>query len=382
MEDKRLMIDSQVKKIINLLSTEVEIISRAGFPSLTVSPIAIVKEVKKSLLNKEIKLKDTHLSGSAASYCICEDSGRHPQIHYNDIDLVFEVEVRDTSDFHTIRQAVMETLADFFPHTAGRYVTPQLMEEIYVEKMTLVSNQENKWSLISLGISKSESRAATSIDLKFVCDMKRKYEFTVNSFQIFLDSYLYQSEMCSCPFTQQSFIPVFKVASVCGSYDLALYHLNNRLIHTKAPEEIRGGGLLKYCSLLVNGFKPANTKEISHLEPYMCSRFFIDFPTEKAQYAKIYAAVSRFSENRRHDGVPKAAEFLDTLKSIVQRQATVKENLHSALEVISYIRNQLSPQAHSQLSPPLPLSSSLQLSPPQSSSTGASSESRINGTPL
>ncbi len=66
--------------------------------------------------------------------------------------------------------------------------------------------------------------------------------------------------------------------SVFGDFYGALYHLQNSLIATRHPEEIRGGGLLKYCNLLVRGNRPADVHSISPLQRYMCSRFFIDFP--------------------------------------------------------------------------------------------------------
>jgi len=50
-----------------------------------------------------------------------------------------------------------------------------------------------------------------------------------------------------------------------------------KLIETRNPEEIRGGGLLKYCNLLCRSYRPAYPEKIQSMERYMCSRFFIDF---------------------------------------------------------------------------------------------------------
>ncbi|KAK7922673.1 hypothetical protein WMY93_009575 [Mugilogobius chulae] len=74
-----------------------------------------------------------------------------------------------------------------------------------------------------------------------------------------------------------------------GDFQQALHHLQNRLIATHNPEEIRGGGLLKYSDLLVRNFRPASDTEIKSLERYMCSRFFIDFPDVAEQQRKIEA---------------------------------------------------------------------------------------------
>lgn len=62
--------------------------------------------------------------------------------------------------------------------------------------------------------------------------------------------------------------------SMYGDFEQAMDHLRYRLIATRNPEEIRGGGLLKYSNLLVRDFKPACETEIKTLERYMCSRFY------------------------------------------------------------------------------------------------------------
>lgn len=74
-----------------------------------------------------------------------------------------------------------------------------------------------------------------------------------------------------------------------GDFGQAMDHLRHRLIATHSPEEIRGGGLLKYSDLLVRNFRPASETEIKSLERYMCSRFFIDFPDVSEQQRKIEA---------------------------------------------------------------------------------------------
>ncbi|KAK9536309.1 hypothetical protein VZT92_006102 [Zoarces viviparus] len=85
--------------------------------------------------------------------------------------------------------------------------------------------------------------------------------------------------------------PTITVEAECmyGDFEQAMDHLRHRLIATHNPEEIRGGGLLKYSDLLVRNFRPASETEIKSLERYMCSRFFIDFPDVSKQQRKIEA---------------------------------------------------------------------------------------------
>ena len=349
MDGKHSLTFSQVSKLNTVLSTEMEIHSHNNFPSLTITPANIVRVVKQNLLKSDICIGDIRMNGSAASYCICEDSDDHPRIHYNDIDLIFGVAIKDDSDFHVIKEAVMKSLLDFLPEIVCKSnITSQLMEETYVRKMVLVSNQNVRWSLISLGDSSSAS-TTTTIELKFVDKIRRKYEFTVDSFQILIDSY-FDFNQCTeeSPVSMsQTFFPSVYAISVYHDYDEAINHLNNRLIHTDAPEEIRGGGLLKYCSLLVNGFKPADQKQMNHLEPYMCSRFFIDFPTEEVQYANIDKYItSRFLQhNGDGEGLRKAVELLEILFAVVGSCAKclAERERQKTMRVIMYIKNLLSP---------------------------------------
>lgn len=355
MEGKQSLNYSQVSKLNAVLSKEMEIHSHNNFPSLLITPAGLVKIVKSNLSKQGVNIEDIRMNGSAASYCICEDSDDHPKIRYNDIDLIFGVSITEDSDFHTIKNAVMTSLMDFLPEVVSKSnITCQLMEETYVRKMVLVSDQQARWSLVSLGDSSSGS---TTIELKFVDRIRRKYEFTVDSFQILIDSYFAYNKCAeeSPVSMSQRFFPSVHAISVYRDYEEALNHLNNRLIHTEAPEEIRGGGLLKYCSLLVHGFKPADADKMSHLEPYMCSRFFIDFPTEEVQYEKIEKYVaSRFVQ--RGEGTQKGVEFLDILYAVVGSRAKclVESERRKTMGVIMYLKNMLSPPPMLDFFPPLP----------------------------
>jgi len=101
----------------------------------------------------------------------------------------------------------------------------------------------------------------------------------------------------------QHFYPTVVAESVYGSFDVAIDHLNRKLIATRNPEEIRGGGLLKYCNLVVRNFRPTDDIDVARLERYMCSRFFIDFPDVDAQRVKLqHYLADHFSDDvLRHD---------------------------------------------------------------------------------
>ncbi|CAH8562107.1 unnamed protein product [Schistosoma turkestanicum] len=170
------------------------------------------------------------------------------------------------------------------------------LRESYVYKQFRKFSQDDDcWSLLSLGIPSSDSKV---IEFKFVDRMKRQFEFTVDSFQIVLDPLLTFYESNPEKSLTTHFYPTVVAESVSGCFSEALYHLENKLIATTEPEMIRGGGLLKYCRLLVSGYKPAEGVDVYTLEKYMSSRFFIDFQDLSSQKVKLEAFLANhFAEH-------------------------------------------------------------------------------------
>ncbi|XP_034399262.1 flocculation protein FLO11-like [Cyclopterus lumpus] len=101
--------------------------------------------------------------------------------------------------------------------------------------------------------------------------------------------------------------------SMYGDFEAAMDHLRYHLIATRNPEEIRGGGLLKYSNLLVRDYRPASETQIKTLERYMCSRFFIDFPDVQEQQRKILS----YLKNHFIGEERSKYQFLMTLRRVV-----------------------------------------------------------------
>lgn len=314
--DERTLSYEQVVKLDDILTKPVELRSTGNFPTLTLTPASLVEEVRQRLDSRAVTVECIRMNGSAASYCLCEERGSEnpTPIHYNDVDIIFMVpDMCKQEDFHLIKDTVMQSLIKFFPKGINtEKLTTTILEEAYARKLVKIVTNENRWSLVSLG-------GDVSIELKFVAAMKRPFQFTVDSFQIALDSY-FSWERCQkgsedCVRITSTFFPSVQAVSMYGDYDKALEHLNNRLIHTIEPAEIHGGGLLKYCYLLARGFKPADRDYMTQLEPYMCSRFFIDFQSREQQYNKILDYAHRFSL------MEESQAFLDMLMDVVVRKA-------------------------------------------------------------
>ncbi|XP_004622814.1 LOW QUALITY PROTEIN: terminal nucleotidyltransferase 5D [Sorex araneus] len=268
----------QVLTLHKILDEVVPIHGRGNFPTMEVKPKDIIHIVKNQLIEQGITVKDTRLNGSTASYILASHNG----ISYKDLDVIFGVELRSDQDFQVVKDAVLRCLLDFLPKGVKKEkITLRTMKDAYVQKMVKVCNQHDRWSLISL-----TNNTGKNVELKFVSSLRRQFEFSVDSFQIVLDTMLELYSDKNAVLTEESH-PTVVAESVYGDFQEAMTHLKHKLIFTKKPEEIRGGGLLKYSNLLVHNFKPACEAEIKTLERYMCSRFFVDFPDVAEQQKRI-----------------------------------------------------------------------------------------------
>ncbi|XP_012887735.1 PREDICTED: protein FAM46A [Dipodomys ordii] len=312
----------QVRRLDGILSETIPIHGRGNFPTLELQPSLIVKVVRRRLAERRIGVRDVRLNGSAASHVLHQDSG----LGYKDLDLIFCADLRGEEEFQTVKDAVLDCLLDFLPEGVNKEkITPLTLKEAYVQKMVKVCNDSDRWSLISLS-----NNSGKNVELKFVDSLRRQFEFSVDSFQIKLDSLLLFYECSENPMTE-TFHPTIIGESVYGDFQEAFDHLCNKIIATRNPEEIRGGGLLKYCNLLVRGFRPAS-EEIKTLQRYMCSRFFIDFSDIGEQQRKLESYLQNHFvglEDRKY-------EYLMTLHGVVN-ESTVCLMGHERRQTLNLI---------------------------------------------
>ncbi|KAI7806404.1 terminal nucleotidyltransferase 5A [Triplophysa rosa] len=268
----------QVQRLDVILNESIPIHGRGNFPTLQMNPRQIVTAVCSRMRDQPIHFRDVRLNGSAASHVLYEDSG----LGYKDLDLIFCADLKGENEFQMVKNIVLDCLFAFLPEGVNKEkITPLTLKEAYVQKMVKVCNDSDRWSLISLSNNRGKN-----VELKFVDSLRRQFEFSVDSFQIKLDSLLLFYE-CSENLMAKTFHPTIIGESVYGDFAAALDHLRNKVICTRNPEEIRGGGLLKYCHLLVRGFRAASESEMKSLQRYMCSRFFIDFSDISEQQWKL-----------------------------------------------------------------------------------------------
>ncbi|CAM4676000.1 unnamed protein product [Leuciscus chuanchicus] len=313
----------QVKRLDVILTESIPIHGKWNFPTLEMKPRDIVKVVRCRMEERKIHVREVRLNGSAASHVLHEDSG----LGYKDLDLIFCADLKGEVAFQTVKDIVLDSLLDFLPEGVNKEkITPVTLKEAYVQKMVKVCNDSDRWSLISLS-----NNSGKNVELKFVDSLRRQFEFSVDSFQIRLDSLLLFYECSENPMAE-TFHPSIVGESVYGDFSVALDHLQQKLICTRNPEEIRGGGLLKYCHLLVRGFRAASEAEMKLLERYMCSRFFIDFSDVAEQRRKLESYLQNHFvglEDRKY-------EYLTTLHSVVN-ESTVCLMGHERRQTLSLI---------------------------------------------
>lgn len=267
----------QVCRLDKVMDEVVPIYGRGNFPTLEIRLKDLIQVVKAKLEIEKVPIRDIRLNGGAASHVLEPHSS-----YYNDLDLIFGVDLSNQRNFDKVRTAVLDSLLDFLPDiTIKKRLSTCSIKEGYVHKMVKVTDGD-RWSLISLS-----NKSGRNVEIKFVDQMKRQYEFSVDSFHIILDSLLQFYECSKSMPISENFYPTVVGESVYGDFREALFHLQKKLIATKKPEQIRGGGLLKYCNLLVRNYQPYTHEQIKNLERYMCSRFFIDFSDLGQQRAKL-----------------------------------------------------------------------------------------------
>jgi len=306
----------EVSRLDQVLERVIQVNGRGNFPTLEVKPKEFILLLLKKIKRQNMEVTDIRLNGSTASYVLGRDSGSDSEgegeeedYTYNDLDLIFNMELSSMSHFHQVKSSVLETLIDFLPSEVAKdRISDRIVKEAYIKKMVKVTNRPDTWSLISL--TNNEGR---HIELKFVDTMRRKFEFSVDSFQIILDSLLDFQSVSSDGVMTPVLYPSVVSESVYGDFKEALYHLHNKLIATKNPEEIRGGGLLKYCSLLARDFCQVDDS-IRGMEKYMCSRFFIDFKDVPSQQRKL----ETYLQSHLLDSPEKRYNYLMILYSVVE----------------------------------------------------------------
>ncbi|KNC86302.1 hypothetical protein SARC_01564 [Sphaeroforma arctica JP610] len=333
----------------NVLAEEYRICGSFDLPPIVLRPDVFSLAIWESLERVGIAVEDVRILGSVAALIVA-DADRQHSIRCNDIDIVFNVDFEYHSaivKFDHVLNCVMECLREHFPEEKreeGQNLPVGAFSSAYVNKMVKVPNHksnssksdrnsgnEDCWSLISL-----RNESGLNIELKFVQNLRRHCEFSMDSVQIVLTKEVLQASakwevMSGWPEN----VPVNAV-SVWGNYEEAVEHINQRIISINLPEQLRGGGLLKYCRLLSEGYShPAEMteKSIRKLQRSMCTRYFIDFPTLALQHNYIVGYIhSHFPDPRL--GLKYLQHLQDAVVSYTKQNPKERASTIEVLDVL------------------------------------------------
>nr|CAB3244495.1 protein FAM46C-like [Phallusia mammillata] len=299
--------------------------SVSSAPDSPTSASSFMQSIRERSLRPRTRSLESSTSSTSSRRSVIPLSRHHQH--------VLEQQYKDRC-WQRIKDEVMDILLEFMPEGVSRTrMNSVVLSGAYVQKMVKVTNDSDRWSLISLN-----NNTGRNLELKFVQNMRRQFEFSVDSFQVVLDTYLaFRKAAQECGDSaglemSERFHATVIAESVYGNFSAAIRHLKHRRICTHKPEEIRGGGLLRYCNLRVRDYTPgdcddqgndvtreddksssADPKDVERLEQHMCSRFFIDFSDIDCQQRKLISYL-----DSHFDGEPDLKlEYLVRLRDVV-----------------------------------------------------------------
>lgn len=127
----------QVSKLDAVMEEVMPIHGRGNFPTLEVRLKDLVKVVRAKLESEQsVAVRDIRLNGGAASHVLAPEASP-----YNDLDLIFAVDLSSQRNFDKVKTAVLDSLLDFLPEgVVKKRISTCSLKEAYVHKMVKVSS--------------------------------------------------------------------------------------------------------------------------------------------------------------------------------------------------------------------------------------------------
>lgn len=194
----------QINKLRRVLTPMIPIYPSpptTSFPTLHIIPRNFLREVLIRLKEHAIEISSVHLHGGAASYVLINDS----DYLYRDIDILFYVKTPLSSEQQTtlfstnnqsylcdvwtiIKYVVSSCLIDHLTNitTCTPYFVSSVLET-YTKKNIQITSDQDSWALLSL-----QNLLGQNLELKFVENLKRQWQFSVDSFQIDVKPILFE----------------------------------------------------------------------------------------------------------------------------------------------------------------------------------------------
>ncbi|CAF1186944.1 unnamed protein product [Adineta steineri] len=173
----------------------------SSFPTLHIVPKDFLRDILLKLKEHSIDILNIRLHGGAASYVLVNDS----DFVYRDIDIVFQIKTPLSSQQQTklfssnnepylcdvwtiIKYIISSCLIEHIPNasTCTQYFISSVLDT-YTKKNIKITSEQDSWALLSL-----QNLLGQNLELKFVENIKRQWQFSVDSFQIDLKPLLFE----------------------------------------------------------------------------------------------------------------------------------------------------------------------------------------------
>jgi hypothetical protein len=190
------LIPEQIDKLRRVLTPTIPIYPSpptSSFPTLHIIPKDFLREVLFKLKEHSIDISTIRLHGGAASYVLINDS----DFVYRDIDILFYVKTPLSSEQQTtlfssnnqpyscdvwtiIKYIISSCLIEHIPKasTCTQYFISSVLDT-YTQKNIKITSEQDSWALLSL-----QNLLGQNLELKFVENLKRQWQFSVDSFEI------------------------------------------------------------------------------------------------------------------------------------------------------------------------------------------------------
>ncbi|UJR21874.1 hypothetical protein I4U23_024947 [Adineta vaga] len=173
----------------------------SSFPTLHIIPKDFLRDLLIKLREHSIEISAIRLHGGAASYVLINDS----DFVYRDIDILFLIKTSLSSQQQTtlfssnnepylcdvwtiIKYIISSCLIEHIPNAASctQYFIASVLDT-YSKKNIKITSDQDSWALLSL-----QNLLGQNLELKFVENLKRQWQFSVDSFQIDLKPLLFE----------------------------------------------------------------------------------------------------------------------------------------------------------------------------------------------
>jgi len=131
----------QVSRLHDVMNETVHIHGRGNFPTLELRLRDLVTLVRTKLEADGVPVRDMRVNGGVASHVLMahSPSSASGPAAYNDLDLIFGVDLSSARTYDRIKTAVLDALLDFLPAGVSRSrMLSCSLKEAYVSKMVKV----------------------------------------------------------------------------------------------------------------------------------------------------------------------------------------------------------------------------------------------------